>query len=214
MSNQKLKVIEEFKEIIDAKMDRRYFLKCSAFLGGSLAASNFLVRYAEAAAGGSVDWAALGVGDAYTQYLPENQIYSSCQQCNTQCGIKVKIVDGLVAKIDGNPYSPWTMTPQIAYKTPITDAAIIEGAICPKGQAGIQALYDPYRIVKVLKRAGKRGENKWQTIPFDQAVSEIVTGPPGPGAQEQPVRPQYGTAQGGTRRPVEALCQWRSGLGK
>lgn len=176
MSNQKLKVIEEFKEIIDAKMDRRYFLKCSAFLGGSLAASNFLVRYAEAAAGGSVDWAALGVGDAYTQYLPENQIYSACQQCNTQCGIKVKIVDGLVAKIDGNPYSPWTMTPQIAYKTPITEAAIIEGAICPKGQAGIQALYDPYRIVKVLKRAGKRGESKWQTIPFDQAVTEIVNG--------------------------------------
>ena len=123
-----------------------------------------------------MDWAALGVGDAYSQYLPENQIYSACQQCNTQCGIKVKIVDGLVAKIDGNPYSPWTMTPQIAYKTPITDAAIIEGAICPKGQAGIQALYDPYRIVKVLKRAGKRGENKWQTIPFDQAVNEIVNG--------------------------------------
>ena len=176
MSNQKLKVIEEFREIIDAKMDRRYFLKCSAFLGGSLAASHFLVRYVEAAAGGNVDWAALGVGDAYSQYLPENQIYSACQQCNTQCGIKVKIVDGLVAKIDGNPYSPWTMTPQIAYKTPITEAAIIEGAICPKGQAGIQALYDPYRIVKVLKRAGKRGENKWQTIAFDQAVSEIVNG--------------------------------------
>ena len=177
MSNQKLKVVEEFREIIDAKMDRRYFLKCSAFLGGSLAASNFLGRYAEAAAaGGNVDWAALGVGDAYSQYLPENQIYTACQQCNTQCGIKVKIVDGLVAKIDGNPYSPWTMTPQIAYKTPITDAAIIEGAICPKGQAGIQALYDPYRIVKVLKRAGKRGENKWQTIPFDQAVNEIVNG--------------------------------------
>ena len=52
MSNQKLKVIEEFKEIIDAKMDRRYFLKCSAFLGGSLAASHFLVRYVEAAARG------------------------------------------------------------------------------------------------------------------------------------------------------------------
>jgi tetrathionate reductase subunit A len=28
----------------------------------------------------------------------------------------------------------------------------------------------------VLKRAGKRGENKWQTIPFDQAVQEIVNG--------------------------------------
>ena len=176
MSNQKLKVIEEFQEIIDAKMDRRDFLKCSALLGGSLAASRYLVAVRRSRGRGAADWAALDVGDAYIHYLPENQIYSVCQQCNTQCGIKVKIVDGLVAKIDGNPYSPWTLTPQIAYKTPIAEAAIIEGAICPKGQAGIQTLYDPYRIVKVLKRAGKRGENKWQTIPFDQAVNEIVNG--------------------------------------
>ena len=52
----------------------------------------------------------------------------------------------------------------------------IEGSLCPKGQAGIQALYDPYRIVKVLKRAGKRGENKWKSVPFEQAVDEIVNG--------------------------------------
>jgi tetrathionate reductase subunit A len=176
MSSQKPNVIDELREIVDVHMDRRYFLKCSAFLGGSLAASHYLLRFAQAAGGG--DWSTLGlpIGDAYVHHLPENQIYSACQQCNTQCGIKVKIVDGLVAKIDGNPYSPWTMTPQIPYKTPIAEAAIIEGAICPKGQAGIQALYDPYRIVKVLKRAGKRGEKKWQAIPFDQAVSEIVNG--------------------------------------
>ncbi len=122
------------------------------------------------------DWQRLNIGDMYIQRLPENQIYSVCQQCNTNCGIKVKFVDGLVAKIDGNPYSPWTLTPNISYATPINEAATVEGALCPKGQAGIQTLYDPYRIVKVLKRAGKRGENKWQTIPFDQALTEIVNG--------------------------------------
>ena len=30
--------------------------------------------------------------------------------------------------------------------------------------------------MKVLKRAGKRGENKWKTIPFEQAIQEIVDG--------------------------------------
>lgn len=163
-----------FLDLVDKKIDRRGFLKCSAFLGGSLAASHYLLRSADAEA--NPDWAKFGVGDAYTHYLPENQIYSVCQQCNTNCGIKVKLVDGLVEKIDGNPYSPWTMTPHIPYKTPISEAATIEGSLCPKGQAGIQALYDPYRIVKVLKRAGKRGENKWQTIPFEQALNEIVNG--------------------------------------
>ncbi len=160
-------------------MERRRFLKCSALLGGSAAASAFLGRWipgikeAEASAASG----AAGIeGNAYQHHLPENQIYSVCQQCNTNCGIKVKFVDGKVAKIDGNPYNPWTMTPHIPYETPIGEAATVEGGICPKGQAGIQTLYDPYRIVKVLKRAGKRGENKWKTIPFEQALDEIING--------------------------------------
>jgi len=168
------KDMNKIMEVINKKMDRRGFVKCSALLGGSLAAATYLARFAEAAVG--QDWQILDIGDAYVHYLPENQIYTVCQQCNTNCGIKVKFVDGLVAKIDGNPYSPWTLTPQIPYKTPIAEAATVEGSICPKGQAGIQALYDPYRLVKVVKRAGKRGENKWQTISFEQAISEIVNG--------------------------------------
>ena len=174
MSKKKRKDREGEALPSSSTMDRREFLKCSALLGGSLVATTTLPWFVKSAAG--MGMGQLALGDAYIHYLPENQIYSVCQQCNTQCGIKVKIVDGLVAKIDGNPYSPWTMTPQIPYKTPITEAATIEGALCPKGQAGIQALYDPYRLVKVVKRAGKRGENKWQTIPFDQAISEIVNG--------------------------------------
>ncbi len=161
---------EVFPMFMD-EMDRRQFLKCSALLGGSLALPpavwNFL--------GGS-DPVFADVGDAYIHNRPENQIYSVCQQCNTNCGIKVKIVDGMLAKIDGNPYNPWTLTPHIPYSTPIAEAAVIEGTLCPKGQSGIQTLYDPYRIVKVLKRAGMRGENKWKTIPFEQAIQEIVDG--------------------------------------
>ena len=104
----------------------------------------------------------------------ENQIFTACQQCNTNCGTKVKIVDGRAVKVEGNPYSPWTMTPQIPFKTPLQEAALMDGALCPKGFAGLQTLYDPYRIVKVLKRAGKRGENKWKSIPFAQARNNFV----------------------------------------
>ncbi|MEW6263320.1 MAG: molybdopterin-dependent oxidoreductase [Thermodesulfobacteriota bacterium] len=156
------------------EMDRRRFLKCSALLGGSVAAAQLgLTLWDEFGSPALAAWPDAG---AYTHHHPEAQIYSVCQQCNTNCGIKVKMQDGLVAKIDGNPYSPWTLTPHLAYDTPLTEAAKVEGAICPKGQAGIQALYDPFRLVKVLKRAGKRGENKWKTIPYDQAIAEIVNG--------------------------------------
>lgn len=166
-------------KFLDTSMERRQFLKCSALLGGTLAASGALVRLIDGI-GGEDAWAetnAVGMANnAYVHYLPENQLYSVCQNCNTNCGVKVKIVEGRVAKIDGNPYSPWTLTPQLDYNTPLADAALTEGGICPKGQAGIPTLYDPYRVVKVLKRAGKRGENKWKTVSFDQAIKEIIEG--------------------------------------
>jgi anaerobic selenocysteine-containing dehydrogenase len=153
------------------ELDRRQFLKCSALLGGAVALSPAVAQLLTTAKDVFAE-----TGNPYRHYLPEHQIYSVCQQCNTNCGIKVKIANGFVAKIDGNPYNPWTMTPHIAYNTPIATAATIEGSLCPKGQAGIQSLYDPYRLVKVLKRKGKRGANSWETISFDQAMTEIVEG--------------------------------------
>jgi tetrathionate reductase subunit A len=88
------------------------------------------------------------------------------------------LLEGLAAKIDGNPYSPWTLWPHVPYTTPIAEMATTEGALCPKGQSGLQTAYDPYRIVSVLKRkpGTRRGEGQWITIPFDQAVDEIVNG--------------------------------------
>jgi len=107
---------------------------------------------------------------------PEGYLYSSCLQCNTGCGIKVKVIDGEAVKIEGNPYSPFNRFPQLGYATALADATNEFGALCPKGQAGFQTAYDPYRLRKVLKRAGPRGSNKWATIPFDQAILEISEG--------------------------------------
>ena len=167
------KVCNPLEEHIDTGegFNRRDFMKTSALLGGSILFSGVCLPVM-AQNRGELE----AVNGPYIHHLPENQILSVCQQCNTNCGMKVKFVNGSVAKIDGNPYSPWCMTPQIAEETPIAQAAVVEGSLCPKGQAGIQTLYDPYRIVKVLKRAGKRGENTWQSIPFEQAVEEIVSG--------------------------------------
>jgi anaerobic selenocysteine-containing dehydrogenase len=154
-------------------MDRRRFLQSSALLGGSLVAARLGLTFWEDSVAQAAAWPEAG---AYVHHRPENQLYGVCQQCNANCGIKVKLVDGRVSKIDGNPYNPWTLTPHLPYDTKPAEAALVEGAICPKGQAGIQALYDPYRLVKVLKRAGKRGENKWKTIDFETALKEIVDG--------------------------------------
>lgn len=112
----------------------------------------------------------------YPNARPENQIYSACLQCNTGCGIKVKVNDGVITKIDGNPYDPFNLIPSVPMRTPVNETARLDAPLCPKGQAGLQSHYDPYRIRQVLKRAGRRGERKWMTIPFEQAITEIVEG--------------------------------------
>ena len=106
----------------------------------------------------------------------ENVLYSACLQCNTQCTVKAKFQDGVLVKLDGNAYSPMTLQPQLPYDTALADAAHVDGHLCPKGQGGVQTVYDPYRLRKVLKRAGARGSGKWTVIPFEQAVKELVEG--------------------------------------
>src|SRR3989338_2596556 len=151
------------------KLTRKDFIKTTGILGATTLLSK-VADAKEALAG------AISERNEYPLARPENQVYTVCLQCNTGCGIKAKILDGACVKIDGNPYSPWTIAPHISYKKPIADASKIEGGLCLKGQSGIQTAYDPYRITKVLKRAGRRGENKWVTIDFHKAVNEIVNG--------------------------------------
>lgn len=152
-------------------LNRRGLFASAAFLGGAAAYS----RIADALRTALPAEAATD-GAAYPNWKPESTLYTVCLQCNTGCGIKVSLDRDVVVKIDGNPLSPWTMAPHLPYGTPIADLAPVTGTICPKGQAGIQTVYDPYRIRTVLKRAGPRGSNTWKTIPFDQAISEIVNG--------------------------------------
>lgn len=164
----------EHKSEHNNMLSRRNFIKVSSCAVGATVA--FLNDMPAACA---AIQEALAKGDnSFFEAMAENQIYTVCLQCNTGCGIKVKILDGIAAKIDGNPYSPWTLWPHPAYKTPAKDMGAVEGALCPKGQSGIQTAYDPYRIVSVLKRkpGTKRGDGQWTTIPFDQAVNEVVNG--------------------------------------
>jgi anaerobic selenocysteine-containing dehydrogenase len=153
-------------------LPRRDFLKISALIGGSVAflgaipgLRQYVLSAQEAAA-------------SYPLAEPENQIYTVCLQCNTGCPIKVKLLNGVAVKIDGNPVAPWSMGPHVPYNTPIAELATVEGAICPKGQSGLQTVYDPYRLVSVLKRkpGTPRGGGEWVTIPFEQAIEEIVNG--------------------------------------
>jgi len=84
--------------------------------------------------------------------------YSSlCTQCSAGCGIIVKVMEGRAKKIEGNPLHP-----------------VSRGKLCARGQAALQALYNPDRIQRPLKRKGKRGEGKFEAIGWDEAMNTVA----------------------------------------
>lgn len=87
----------------------------------------------------------------------ETWVNTVCQLCPGGCGIRVRLLDGWPVKIVGNPEHP-----------------INRGGLCPKGAAGLQALYDPDRIRRPLKRVGARGSGQWQEIGWDEAISSVA----------------------------------------
>jgi anaerobic selenocysteine-containing dehydrogenase len=88
----------------------------------------------------------------------EQTIKSYCRFCHGSCGVLVHVKDGAVVKIEPDPDSP-----------------ISHGTMCSKGLATLQIAYHPDRVIYPLKRAGKKGEGKWQRISWDEALDTIAT---------------------------------------
>lgn len=82
---------------------------------------------------------------------------SCCYFCHQNCGVLAYVKDGEVLKIEGDPDYP-TNT----------------GGLCCRGNIALEHLKHPARINHVLKRAGEKGENKWEKISWDQAIGEIA----------------------------------------
>jgi molybdopterin-containing oxidoreductase family iron-sulfur binding subunit len=73
---------------------------------------------------------------------------STCRECPAGCGILAKNREGRVIKVEGNPLHP-----------------INKGKICMRGQAALQAIYNPDRIKTPLLKE----KDTWQPISFSKA---------------------------------------------
>jgi anaerobic selenocysteine-containing dehydrogenase len=87
----------------------------------------------------------------------EKIVKSVCRMCHGVCEVLVHVKDGRVVKVTGDPDSPMS-----------------NGYICSKGVASVDYLYHPDRLRYPLKRAGEKGENKWERIGWDEALDTIA----------------------------------------
>ncbi|MBI3121366.1 MAG: molybdopterin-dependent oxidoreductase, partial [candidate division NC10 bacterium] len=157
--------------ILNPDMNRRRFLLISGTLAAGASVRN-LVKPAPVSA--------LVTGqnppDATEVDAGVQVIMSACQNCHSRCGIMARVKDGVLLKIDGNPYHPNNFDPdeRPPYSTSVDVAKKRPGRLCAKGQAGVQVVYDPYRIKQPLKRVGPRGSGQWKAITWEQAFQEIA----------------------------------------
>ncbi|MBW2099847.1 MAG: molybdopterin-dependent oxidoreductase [Deltaproteobacteria bacterium] len=96
----------------------------------------------------------------WTPLPPDGEVTfekSVCTLCPGGCGITVRKIDDRAVKIEG-----------------IEDHPVNDGGVCLLGLSGLQLLYGPTRIKSPLKRVGERGEGKWQTISWNQALTEVA----------------------------------------
>ncbi len=162
---------------LNPAVDRRTFLKVSGALASAPMVSQVFTKSKAYAAPSVV----VGENLPDTVETAEDIIYSVCQMCHSRCGIRAKVKEGVLIKIDGNPYHPNNrdvdgnnQPDRLPYHTSPTDAVKSLGRLCLKGQAGVQTVYDPFRIQHPLKRVGPRNSGQWESISWEQAFSEIA----------------------------------------
>lgn len=128
------------------KLSRRGFLK---LVGAGAAAVELYKRGVKEAL--SETWARGQEG----QFPADEEVWvpSVCRLCPAGCGIRVRVIEGRAVKIEGQPLNPNN-----------------QGRLCPKGQAGLQMLYNPDRVKGPLQRVGERGSGEWRSISWDEAL--------------------------------------------
>ncbi|MFP4475799.1 MAG: menaquinone reductase molybdopterin-binding-like subunit QrcB [Desulfatibacillaceae bacterium] len=142
------------------KVDRRTFIKAgagaTALAVGGAVGTNFT----------PIPWKMTDDLSIWTQNWPWTPVppkgaisfeNTTCTLCPGGCGVKVRKADDRPHKIEGLEGHP-----------------VNNGGVCLLGSSGLQLLFGPQRVKTPLKRAGQRGEGRWQEISWEQAIQDVV----------------------------------------
>jgi anaerobic selenocysteine-containing dehydrogenase len=109
-------------------------------------------------------------------------IARSAPGCHSGCGVLLFVEKGKLVKVEGDPAFPFN-----------------RGRLCPRCQTLPEYVYHPGRLQHPLIRDGKRGEDRWRTLSWDEAL-DIIAG------KFLEIRAQFGPESvlfcGGTARDI------------
>jgi anaerobic selenocysteine-containing dehydrogenase len=134
------------------KFSRRSFLKLGTAGAASLGTMGFLKASSDAM---ELIMGGAEVSRTTGKYL--KPIPSTCLNCYARCGNYGFNAYGTLLKIGPNPEHPNS-----------------RGRMCAKGQAGLNLVYDPDRVLYPMKRVGPRGDGKWERISWEEAYNQIA----------------------------------------
>jgi len=87
------------------------------------------------------------------------EVATLCEMCVNKCAAIARVENGVVTKLNPNPMFPKS-----------------KNMLCPRGNAGIQALYDPDRLKYPMIRIGEKGEGKFKRVSWEEAYEAILNG--------------------------------------
>lgn len=97
-----------------------------------------------------------------------------CTVCPAGCGLTVRVMQA-DADVVRNGESGLVRIYAAKKLEGTADHAVNHGGLCARGQAGVQITYHPDRITQPLKRAGNRGEGRYEAVSWDEAMAELVS---------------------------------------
>ena len=84
------------------------------------------------------------------------EVATLCEMCVNKCAAIARVEEGVVTKLDPNPMFPKS-----------------KNMLCARGNAGLQALYDPDRLKSPMIRDGEKGSGKFKKVTWDEAYEYI-----------------------------------------
>ncbi|MFQ5873463.1 MAG: molybdopterin-dependent oxidoreductase, partial [Dehalococcoidia bacterium] len=95
-------------------------------------------------------------GPAARERVVRSVTWSAGPGCHGGCGVLLKVKSGKLEETEGDPAHPYN-----------------QGSLCPRALTMKEYAYHPDRLLRPMRRVGKRGENHWEPMSWEEAFDEL-----------------------------------------